>query len=193
MKRICVYCGSSVGKRPEYIAAAHELADIMLDRGISLVYGGASVGIMGELANRMLASGGEVYGVIPEALMNKEIAHGGLTKLQVVKSMHQRKAVMADLSDGFIALPGGLGTLEEIFEVLTWAQLGFHKKPSALLNVAGYYDQLIGFLDHAVSEEFIKPVHRKLVISDTSPEQIINSMENFTAPTVGKWIDRHET
>lgn len=193
MKQICVYCGSNPGKRTDYIAAARQLADTMLTRGISLVYGGARVGMMGELAKRMLDSGGEVCGVISEALVDKEVAHEGLTRLVVVKSMHERKAVMAELSDGFIALPGGFGTLDEFFEILTWAQLGFHRKPSALLNVAGYYDQLISFLDHAVSETFIRDTHRQLIMCRTSPEEIINLMENYRPPTVDTWIGQGET
>ncbi len=182
MKQICVYCGSNPGKRTDYVAAARQLADTMLTRGISLVYGGARVGMMGELANRILDAGGEVCGVIPEALVSREVAHEGLTRLLVVKSMHERKAAMAELSDGFIALPGGFGTLDEFFEILTWAQLGFHRKPSALLNVAGYYDRLIAFLDHAVSETFIKEAHRQLIMCGTNPEEIISLMESYGAP-----------
>ncbi|MCP4722847.1 MAG: TIGR00730 family Rossman fold protein, partial [Desulfobacteraceae bacterium] len=156
MKKICVYCGSSPGRHPEYVAAARFLAEELLSRKIGLVYGGAHVGIMGEIADTVLKGGGEVIGIMPRALVDKEVSHPGLTELKIVDSMHQRKAMMADLSHGFIALPGGLGTIEELFEALTWAQLGFHKKPCGLLNARGYYDHLSAFLDHTVEEKFVK-------------------------------------
>lgn len=178
MKKICVFCGSSPGKQPEYIEVARKLAVALTKREIGLVYGGASVGIMGEIADAVLSSGGEVIGVIPQALVDKEVSHKGLSELKVVASMHERKAVMAQLSDGFIALPGGLGTLEELFEVLTWAQLGFHEKPCGLLNVNGYYDQLCFFLDHAVEEEFVKTSHRKMLLTGDSPEALLSLMES---------------
>tara|TARA_R110000782_G_scaffold247564_3_gene334366 strand:- start:930 stop:1469 length:540 start_codon:yes stop_codon:yes gene_type:complete len=179
MKNICVYCGSSSGRRPEYSYAARSLAKALTSRGIGLVYGGASVGIMGEIADAVLASGGEVIGVIPQALADKEVAHEGLTGLKVVGSMHERKQVMMDLSDGFIALPGGLGTQEELFEVLTWAQLGLHTKPCGLLNVEGYYDKLCAFLNHAVGEQFVKTHHREMLLVENSPEKLLTLMETY--------------
>lgn len=157
MNSLCIYCGSSPGRRPEYAAAARELAQAMAERGLTLVYGGASVGIMGVLANAMLAAGGRVIGVIPRALMDREVGHLGLTELHVVGSMHERKLRMAELSDGFVALPGGIGTLEELFEIWTWAQLGLHRKSVGLVNTAGYFDHLVAFLDHSVAEGYVKP------------------------------------
>jgi uncharacterized protein (TIGR00730 family) len=179
MKKVCVYCGSSSGRRPEYGYAARSLAKALTLRGIGLVYGGASVGIMGEIADAVIAGGGEVIGVIPQALVDKEVSHNGLTELKVVASMHERKQVMMDLSDGFIALPGGLGTQEELFEVLTWSQLGFHEKPCGLLNVEGYYDMLCSFLDHAVDEQFVKTHHREMLLVEDSPEKLLTLMEAF--------------
>lgn len=179
MNKVCVYCGSRSGRRPEYSYAARSLAKALTLRGIGLVYGGASVGIMGEIADAVLAGGGEVIGVIPQALVDKEVAHNGLTELKVVGSMHERKQVMMDLSDGFIALPGGLGTQEELFEVLTWSQLDFHKKPCGLLNVEGYYDKLCSFLDHAVDEQFVKTHHREMLLVEDSPEKLLTLMEAF--------------
>jgi uncharacterized protein (TIGR00730 family) len=193
MKKICVYCGSSSGKSPEYLASASVLAKEMVKRNIGLVYGGANVGIMGEIANTMLANGGNVTGVIPQALIDKEVGHFGLTELKIVGSMHERKAIMADLSDGFIALPGGLGTLEELFEVLTWSQLGFHHKPCALLNIKQYYESLSVFLDHAVEEEFVKPIHREMLLVASDPSQLLDAMESYQPPAVDKWIGRNET
>lgn len=174
MKRVCVFCGSRPGDRPEYTAAACALGEEMLARGIGLVYGGASVGIMGELADAIVAGGGEAIGVIPRSLMEREIAHPGLSELKVVGSMHERKYVMAELADGFIALPGGLGTLDELFEALTWAQLGFHDKPCALVNTCGYYDHLSAFLDHAAAEKFIKETQREMLYIDTQPARILD-------------------
>jgi len=179
MKKVCVYCGSSSGRRPEYGYAARSLAKALILRGIGLVYGGASVGIMGEIADAVLAGGGEVIGVIPQALYDKEVAHGGLSELKVVASMHERKQVMMDISDGFIALPGGLGTQEELFEVLTWSQLGFHNKPCGLLNIEGYYDKLCSFLDHAVDEQFVKTHHREMLLVDDSPDNLLTMMEAY--------------
>lgn len=167
MKKICVYCGSSDGARPEYKQAAAALGRAMLEKDIDLVYGGASVGLMGKLADTVLKGGGRVTGVIPEFLLNREISHTGLTELVVVDSMHERKSMMADLSDGFIALPGGIGTMEELFEILTWSHLRFHNKPCALLNVAGYYDHLNAFMQHGVNQGFIrKKTGAKLIIKD---------------------------
>lgn len=185
---LCVYCGSSPGRRSEYVEGAQSLARLLAGEGIELVYGGASVGVMGVLADAVLTEGGDVIGIIPEDLVEEEVAHEGLTELHVVDSMHDRKARMADFSDGFVALPGGLGTIEELFEVLTWAQLGFHQKPCGLLNVCGYYDQLSGFLDHAVSEQFLKEKHRSMLMIEEKPEQLLRRFQRYEAPQGGKWI-----
>ncbi|MCP3942960.1 MAG: TIGR00730 family Rossman fold protein [Desulfobacteraceae bacterium] len=193
MKKICVYCGSSPGRRPEYIEAARFLAKELLSRNIGLVYGGAHVGIMGEIADTVLEGGGEVIGIIPQALVDLEVSHTGLTELIIVNSMHERKAMMADLSDGFIALPGGLGTIEELFEVLTWAQLGFHKKPCGLLNADGYYDHLSAFLDHAVKEEFVKNAHRSMLIIEKDPITLLERFEAYEPPRVSKLLGRDNT
>jgi len=190
MKRLCVFCGSSPGADPAYMAAARLLGALLAERGIGLVYGGASVGLMAEIANSTMAAHGEVIGVIPRSLVDREVAHRGLRDLRVVDSMHQRKAVMADLSDGFIAMPGGLGTLEEFFEVLTWAQLGMHTKPCGLLNIRGFYDKLLAFLDHAVDQHFIKPVHRATVMVADTPAGLLAKLADYRAPSSGKWIDR---
>jgi len=167
---------------------AKVLGQELVKNDIGLVYGGASVGIMGEIADTVLAEGGEVVGVIPQALVEKEISHKKLTELRVVESMHERKTMMAEISDGFIALPGGLGTLEELFEVLTWSQLGFHKKPCALLNVEGYYDSLLAFLAHAVDEQFIKPVHHEKLLVESSPIELLLAMSRYQPPSADKWI-----
>ena len=192
MNTICVYCGSNVGQEPAYAEAARALGKLMAERGIGLVYGGASVGIMGEVANAVLAGGGEATGVIPEALAVKEVAHDGLTRQHVVKSMHERKALMAELSDGFIALPGGWGTFEEIFEMLTWAQLGFHEKPCGLLNAGHYYDHLHAFLEHAVEEGFVPPVCRAMLMVEPDPAALLERFDAYRAPAVRKWITRDE-
>jgi uncharacterized protein (TIGR00730 family) len=166
VKAVCVYCGSSFGSDPVYLEATHDLARTFATRGIRVVYGGASVGLMGALADATLEAGGEVVGVIPQQLMDREIAHRGLTELHVVQTMHQRKALMAELSDGFVALPGGIGTLEELIEVFTWEQLGIHAKPLGVINTSGYYDGLAAFLDHAVEQGFHQPEQRaKLVLA----------------------------
>jgi len=188
--RLCIFCGSSPGARPEYAAATIELANLLAGRGIGIVYGGASVGLMGLLADTAMAASGEVVGVIPRALERREIARVDLTELHVVGSMHERKALMAELSEGFIALPGGSGTLEELFEVFTWSQLGLHRKPCSLLNVAGYYDGLAAFLDHAVQERFMRPEHRAMLLCERSPEAVLDALEAFDPPVVDKWIDR---
>jgi uncharacterized protein (TIGR00730 family) len=190
MRRLCVYCGSNPGSQPDYTEAARNLARALVERNIEVVYGGASVGIMGVLADAILAEGGHVIGIIPQALVDKEVAHRGLSDLRVVKSMHERKTLMAELSDGFIALPGGLGTLEELFEVLTWALLGLHQKPCGLLNIRDYYRSLIDFLDHAVAERFIKDVHRAMLLVEEQPERLLERFERYKAPSVAKWFDR---
>jgi len=189
MQFVCVYCGSSPGNKPDYVAASEQLAQSMCAQNLSLVYGGAHVGIMGAVANRLLELGGEVIGVIPEALVELEVAHQGLTQLHVVTDMHERKAKMAGLADGFIALPGGLGTLEELFEMLTWAQLAFHEKPVGLLNVAGFYDHLLRFLDTACAEGFMRQGHRDLLLSDTDPSELLARMMKHKAVYTSKLPD----
>jgi uncharacterized protein (TIGR00730 family) len=193
MKRICVYCGSSPGRLPDYTRAAEQLGSLMAANGLGLVYGGASVGIMGKVADAALANGAEVIGVIPSALATREVAHSGLSELHVVDSMHQRKAKMADLSDGFVALPGGWGTIEEIFEVLTWGQLGFHSKPCGLLNIAGYYDHLNAFLEHAINEAFVKTDYRPMIMVEKDPARLLQNFRDYRAPKVRKWISADQT
>lgn len=193
MKNICVYCGSSTGKSPEYAEAAQALGKALLARNIGLVYGGASVGLMGIVADTVLAGGGVVTGIIPQALVDKEVSHHGLTELKIVASMHERKAIMADMSDAFIALPGGLGTIEELFEVLTWSQLGFHKKPCGLLNIKQYYDNLLLFLDHVSSEQFVKPIHREMLQVASEPSSLLDMLANYNPPLVDKLIGRNQT
>jgi uncharacterized protein (TIGR00730 family) len=188
-----VFCGSSPGGDPRYAAAARSLGGEIARRGLGLVYGGASVGLMGVLADAAIAGGGEVIGVLPFALARKEIAHPGLSDLRVVDSMHERKAQMVDLSDGFIALPGGVGTLEEFFEVLTWAQLGLHAKPCGLLDVAGYYAHLLRFLDGAVEARFVKSKHRALVRVEEDAGRLLDAFASHRAQPEEKWIDRAET
>ena len=192
MRSVCVFCGSSPGGDPAYLAAARAIGREIAGRGLKLVYGGAKVGLMGAVADAALAGGGEVVGVLPKALMIKEIGHPGLSRLEVVNSMHERKARMAELSDGFVALPGGAGTLEEIFEIWTWGQLGFHGKPAGFLNVAGYYNKLAGFLDHTVGEAFVKPVHRDMLIFRDDPTALLDALEAYKAPVTGKWLERFE-
>ena len=189
MKRICVFCGSNAGARSEYAEAARALATVLAERKLGIVYGGGNVGLMGVLADAALARGGEVIGVIPQKLVDKEVAHRGVTELRIVETMHERKALMNDLSDAFLALPGGFGTLDEFFEVLTWAQLGFHGKPCALLNVAGYYDGMLAMLDHAVTERFLRTAHRELVIADTDPLRLLQRLSAFVPAPKGKWSD----
>lgn len=187
MKRICVFCGSNAGARPEYAGAARELASLLAERRIGVVYGGGNVGLMGVLADAMLAAGGEVIGVIPASLVAREVAHHGVSELRVVQTMHERKALMNELSDGFVALPGGFGTLDEFFEILTWSQLGIHGKPCGLLNIAGYYDDLMLMLDRAVAEKFLRPAHRDLVITDTDAGRLLGRLAAFVPVTAGKW------
>jgi uncharacterized protein (TIGR00730 family) len=187
LKRICVNCGSSPGINPEYAQAARELGKTLVDNKIELVFGGADVGLMGELADAVLQMGGTAIGIIPESFADK-VSHKSLTELNIVKSMHQRKQMMFDLSDGFIALPGGMGTLDEVFEILTWAQLGLHKKPIGILNICGYYDNLLSFLDHSVAQMFLRPEHRNLLIAGDSPERLLTDMAGYQAPDVEKWL-----
>jgi uncharacterized protein (TIGR00730 family) len=190
MKRICVFCGTNPGSRPSYGAAARQLGKILAEQNIELVYGGASVGIMGELADSVHEHGGHVTGIIPQQLVKKEAAHTGIRNLIVVASMHQRKSQMADMSDGFIALPGGIGTLEGFFEILTWAQLGIHAKPSGILNVEGYFEGLTGFLDHAVREGFLVEAHRNAIIVESDPVQLLKRMHAYTPPEGEKFMGR---
>ncbi|NKC00612.1 MAG: TIGR00730 family Rossman fold protein [Pseudomonadales bacterium] len=189
MNTVCVFAGSSLGARKEFAAAARMLGEAIATRGARLVFGGASVGLMGEVADAALASGGDVIGVLPEYLQRVELVHTNLTELIIVDSMHTRKSTMADYADAFIALPGGLGSLEELFEVWTWTQLGLHRKPLGLLNVQGYYDDLLGFLDHTVSEGFVKSVHRDILQADESPETLLTLLESTALPDEGKWIN----
>lgn len=188
MRRLCVFCGSSDGDDPAYPAAARELGGTLARAGIGLVYGGARVGLMGAVADAALAAGGEVIGVIPTALVEKEVAHTGLSDLRVVASMHERKALMAELSDGFVALPGGIGTFEELFEVWTWAQLGYHAKPCALLNVNGFYDGLIAFLDGVAARRFLKHAHRAMLIEARDADGLMTRLRAYAPPAVTKWI-----
>ena len=174
--RICVFCGSSPGARPAYLAAARELGELLAARGIGLVYGGASVGLMGELADAVLAAGGEAIGVIPGRLLDREIAHAGLTELHVVETMHERKALMAELSDAFVMLPGGAGTLDEFFEALTWRQLGLHSKPLALLDVDGFVGPLLALADHLVAEGFVLPEFRALLLVERDPAALLDRL-----------------
>jgi len=193
MKRICVFCGSSPGIRPAYAAVATQLAGSLAAHGLTIVYGGGNLGLMGILADAALQAGGQVIGVIPRALASKERAHHGLTELRVVGSMHERKALMAELSDGFIAMPGGYGTFEEFCEILTWTQLGLQQKPCGLLNVEGFYDHLLNLFDHAVAEQFVKPDHRRMVLDDTGPEALLTKMLAWSPPVLDKWILPQQT
>jgi uncharacterized protein (TIGR00730 family) len=192
LRSLCVFCGSRPGEDPAYEAAARALGETLAEAGIELVYGGGHVGLMGVVANAALAAGGEVVGVMPRALVEREISHTGLTQLHVVSSMHERKAMMSDLSEGFIALPGGTGTLEEFFEVLTWAQLGEHEKPCGLLDVAGYYAPLLDLFDHMVERGFLSTKHRAMVLVETKPEALLERFERYQPPDTAKWIDRSE-
>jgi uncharacterized protein (TIGR00730 family) len=180
--RICVFCGSKTGARPEYVEAARNVGRLLAERGIDVVYGGASVGLMGEVADAALAAGGEVIGVIPRGLFGREVAHRGLTELRIVADMHERKATMAQLSDAFIALPGGSGTLEELFEVWTWGQIGVHEKPCGLLDVDGYFGQLNGFVEHMVVEQFLKPEHRRMLTAHSDVDELLREFESYQPP-----------
>jgi uncharacterized protein (TIGR00730 family) len=190
LNRICVFCGTNPGSRPEYGAAARQLGQVLAEQDIELVYGGASVGIMGELADSVQEHGGHVTGIIPQQLVQKEAAHTGIPNLIVVASMHQRKSQMADMSDGFIALPGGIGTLEGFFEILTWGQLGIHAKPTGILNVQGYFDGLTGFLDHAVREGFLTEEHRNHIVVENEAARLLDRMRAYTPPEGEKLMGR---
>ena len=193
MDSLCVFCGSASGSRPVYKEVASQLGRMLAERNIRLVYGGGKVGMMGAVADAVLAARGEVIGVIPGALVDRELAHHGVNELIVVDSMHQRKAKMAELSDGFLALPGGFGTLEELFEVVTWAQLGFHRKPCALLNVEGFFDALLAMLDHAHDEAFLYQGNRQLLLTANEPNEILDQLIAAHPPQNRRWIDRTET
>jgi uncharacterized protein (TIGR00730 family) len=190
MRSVCVFCGSSPGTRPAYAAAARTLGRVLADRRLGLVYGGGNVGLMGVVADAVLAAGGEAIGVIPHALMAREIGHTGVTTMHVVDSMHERKALMADQADAFIALPGGVGTFEELFEAITWTQLGLHAKPCGLLNVEGFYDDLLRFLDHAWAEGFIKPETRAIVKASADAAELLDLLDGAEMPPVPRWITR---
>lgn len=191
IESICVFCGSSPGSDPEFAGAARNLGALLAKRGIRLVYGGGNVGLMGQVAESCLQSGGDVVGVIPKGLAELELAHKGLTEIHVVASMHERKALMNELAGAFVSLPGGIGTLEEMFETLTWSQLGIQQKPCALLNVAGYFDRLRAFLDHMVEKRFLLAEHRELLLVDDDPERLLEALLRYEPVVVEKWIDRH--
>ena len=193
IRRVCVFCGSNTGSDPAYVEAAQALGQLFARKGIALVYGGGSVGLMGVLADAVLAAGGEAIGVIPQALWAREVGHRGLTDLRIVETMHERKAMMADLADAFIALPGGLGTLEEIFEVWTWAQLGLHQKPLGFLDVNGFYAPLMEFIDRAVRSRFVRDEHRAIAMIARDPEALLKRFESWQPPRVAKWLTKGET
>jgi uncharacterized protein (TIGR00730 family) len=190
LRRLCVFCGSSPGIQTSYAQVADEMGRLLAERAIELVYGGGNVGLMGRIADACLSRGGRVIGVMPRALVEKEIAHQGLTELRVVESMHERKALMADLADAFVAMPGGYGTWEEFCEVLTWSQLGLQRKACALLNVSGYYDPLLDMADRALEQGFLRGEHRELLLADTDPGRLLDRLTGYTVPIVDKWMDR---
>jgi uncharacterized protein (TIGR00730 family) len=188
MQRICVFCGSNHGALPEYEAGARRLGQVLARRGLALVFGGSHLGLMGAVADAALEAGGQVIGVIPRVMATREIAHGRLPDLRVVESMHERKALMADLADGFVALPGGAGTMDEFFEIWTWSQIGLHRKPCGLLNVAGYYGHLLAFMDHMVAQRFVRGEHRAQVLVDDDAEALLDRMAGFQPQPAGKWL-----
>ncbi len=192
MRTVCVFCGSSPGSHPVFADAARRMGETLAARGLTLVYGGGRVGLMGEIARAALAAGGHVIGVIPQALLRKELVYEDLTELHVVESMHARKALMAERADAFVAMPGGYGTFEEFCEVLTWGQLGFHHKAVALLNVAGYFDGLLALFDRAVAEQFVRPAHRALVLAEDDPGRLLDRLDAYRPPTVEAWITTPE-
>ena len=189
MKRLCVFCGSCVGSREVYAASARRLGEVLAGRGLELVFGAGHVGMMGVLADAVLVGGGRAIGVIPQALVDKELAHAGLSELRVVATMHQRKALMEELSDGFAALPGGFGTLDELFEILTWSQLGLHRKPIGLLDVSGYWRPLLGFLEHAVNERFLRAEHLATLLVERDPGQLLDRLGSHQPRALDKWLD----
>lgn len=192
MKSICVYCGSSTGSSETYATGARQLAASLVKQQLSLVYGGGNVGLMGVVADEVLALGGHVTGVIPQALMDKEVGHTQLSQLHIVRNMHERKALMAELSDGFIAMPGGIGTLEELFEMFTWLQLGFHEKPLGILNIDGFYDSLILFLQQTVEKKFLQEKHLDMLIIESDSDRLLQRCKDFTPPHVNKWLNKDD-
>ncbi|HEY1952907.1 MAG TPA: TIGR00730 family Rossman fold protein [Gemmatimonadaceae bacterium] len=189
IRRLAIFCGSNPGARPEYVEGVRNLAKLLCERGIGVVYGGSSVGLMATLADTMLDELGDIIGVIPKMLVEREVANKALDDLRIVGSMHERKALMAELADGFVALPGGIGTLEEFFEIWTWGQLGMHAKPCGLLNIGGYFDPLLTFLDRAVEEKFVRQVHRDMVIVESDPRKLLDRFASYEPPRVVKWIN----
>lgn len=189
IRRVAVFCGSNPGARPEYVAAARSLGRALVSRGIGMVYGGSNVGLMAAIADEMTDALGDVIGVIPRTLVEREVANTGLSDLRIVDSMHERKAMMSELADGFIALPGGIGTLEEFFEIWTWAQLGMHRKPCGLLNAAGYFDSLLEFLNHSVEEKFVRAVHREMVLVEDEAGRLLDRFARYEPPGVVKWLN----
>lgn len=189
IRRLAIFCGSNPGVRPDYMEGVRSLGRLLCERGIGVVYGGSSVGLMATLSDVMLDELGDVIGVIPRMLVEREVANTQLADLRIVESMHERKALMADLADGFVALPGGIGTLEEFFEIWTWGQLGMHEKPCGLLNIAGYFDPLLAFLDRAVEERFVRQVHREMVIVESDPSRLLDRFQAYEPPRVVKWIN----
>jgi len=192
-KRVCVFCGSYTGSRPIYRETALKVGRIIAESGFGLVYGGGHVGLMGAVADGAVSAGGHVTGIIPKALFDVELGHEGITELKIVDSMHERKAMMANLSDMFIAMPGGYGTFEEFFEVVTWSQLGVHRKPSGLLNIDGYYDGLLAMCDHAVTQGFLRDVDRDLIVSDSDPAKLLSTLSTIVVPESTKWLSFKQT
>ncbi len=192
MKQVCIFCGSYRGAQPIYMTAAHTMGMGLAQRGLGLVYGGGRVGLMGAVADGAIAGGGKTTGVIPQSLVDRELAHVGLSELHVVASMHERKAMMAEIADAFIAMPGGFGTLDELFEIITWAQLGFHHKPIALLNVGGYFDPMLMFIEHMATEGFIKMEHRAAVLVKNEVDELLDMLLNYQPPPLEKWIKKAE-
>lgn len=190
LRRLCVFCGSSPGRRPAAAETARALGALLATRGITLVYGGGNVGLMGILADAVLAGGGEVIGVIPHALLTRELAHTGIQDLRVVDTMHERKALMADLADGFLALPGGIGTMDELCEILSWGQLGVHRKPMGLLDPEGFFDRFLAFLDHAVEEGFFRPEHRRMLLVGRDPQELLDRLAIYESPVRHAWVSR---
>jgi uncharacterized protein (TIGR00730 family) len=193
LSAVCVFCGSNPGADPVYEQTARRMGELLASRAITVVYGGGRVGLMGAIAEAALGAGGKVIGVIPQALKRRELASEELTELHVVKTMHERKQLMADLSDGFVAMPGGFGTFEEFCEIVTWAQLGMHAKPCALLNVKGYYEHLLAMFDHAAAEQLLHPRNRAMVIAESDPERLLDAMAQYQAPAVEQWLTSETT
>lgn len=193
LQTVCVFCAAGDGRNPTYVAHARQMGRYLAESGRRIVYGGGRTGLMGALAEGALGAGGEVVGIMPKHLVDHEVAHTGLTELRVVASMHERKAMLADMSDGFLAMPGGLGTLEELFEIWTWGQLGLHRKPYGILNVHGYFTPLLAFLDHAVGEQFVRPEYRALLVVETDPAALIARMEAMEPPPLPRWVQRDTT